>query len=405
MLTIIHYTSGFSEVIMEYAEEIKGITNLTDFSKIKVSKVNRTTHLWMGDMTLFVDVGDDYKFESTLFKKVGMGYHKTPYKMGPKDFCKYWNDDAFFYPDMLKVSDLPAQGTWQAVFGYVEVVMINGGPMDTDPSFADFSKLRVKKVNRTHGLYGELNFKQELTNDIRCEIVLFKKQGGEYRKTQFKLPGKGFCDFYNSETFVVPDFQNYCLNCPKQEEKICPWKAQIYNVEQYTFKAKDIPPYLEAQSYHEISLTVGEPLVPNDISVVDYSKLRVKKMNRTHHFVDGEMTTFVELNNDYQYEFVVFKKQGNIFKKQPYKLSKMNYCDFHQRDVYFYDDLLKHSDLPAKGVCPWPIATYHIHEYLLNIDAFPPVFNGEYRVDIQVMKDEKIVTGYRLFGSIILTLV
>ncbi|CAO1398185.1 unnamed protein product [Diamesa serratosioi] len=117
MLTIIHYTSGFSEVIMEYAEEIKGVSNFSDFSKLKVSKINRTSHLLRGDISYFVDVGDDYKFESTLFKKVGMGYHKTPYKMGPKDFCKYWNDDAVFYPDVLKVSDFPALGTCPLLAG------------------------------------------------------------------------------------------------------------------------------------------------------------------------------------------------------------------------------------------------------------------------------------------------
>lgn len=58
---IVHYTNGFSEVIMEYAEEIKGGSNFADYSKLKVKKINRTTHLWMGEMTYFEDVGDDYK--------------------------------------------------------------------------------------------------------------------------------------------------------------------------------------------------------------------------------------------------------------------------------------------------------------------------------------------------------
>ena len=46
-----------------------------------------------------------------------MDYQKTVYKLGPKDFCKYFNDDKYFYPDLLKVSDLPVIGTcpWPAV--------------------------------------------------------------------------------------------------------------------------------------------------------------------------------------------------------------------------------------------------------------------------------------------------
>ena len=61
ILEIVNYASGFLELILNYAEEVKGDENFGDFSKLKVKKVNRTTHLWMGEMTFFVDVGDDYK--------------------------------------------------------------------------------------------------------------------------------------------------------------------------------------------------------------------------------------------------------------------------------------------------------------------------------------------------------
>lgn len=46
-----------------------------------------------------------------------MDYQKTVYKLGPKEFCKYFNEDMFFYPDMVLVSDFPKQGTcpWPAV--------------------------------------------------------------------------------------------------------------------------------------------------------------------------------------------------------------------------------------------------------------------------------------------------
>lgn len=58
-----------------------------------------------------------------------------------------------------------------------------------------------------------------------CSIVLYKKQGGEYRMTQFKIPTQGCCDFYIADTFIVPEFQNFCANCPKQVDKVCPWPA------------------------------------------------------------------------------------------------------------------------------------------------------------------------------------
>lgn len=100
--------------------------------------------------------------------------------------------------------------------------------MKGDDSFADLTKLRVKRVDRVRCLTGPITFFKEITNDITCEVLLFKKQGGEYRQTPFKLPSKGFCDFYTNETYVVPEFKKYCADCPKQEDHVCPWKAVRY---------------------------------------------------------------------------------------------------------------------------------------------------------------------------------
>lgn len=58
-----------------------------------------------------------------MFKKVGMDYQKTPYKLGPNKFCQYVNDEHFFYPDLVKVSDLPTQGScpWPAVRVFINI--------------------------------------------------------------------------------------------------------------------------------------------------------------------------------------------------------------------------------------------------------------------------------------------
>ena len=97
--------------------------------------------------------------------------------------------------------------------------------METDSAFADFSKLRLKKVNRTHSLVGDVTYFQELNNDLKLKVLLFKKQGGQYRLTQFKTPVQGICDFYNSDKFVVEELQKSCDKCPRQADKQCPWKA------------------------------------------------------------------------------------------------------------------------------------------------------------------------------------
>ena len=77
---------------------------------------------------------------------------------------------------------------------------------------------------------GSFVFKVGLTNEHNCSVLLFKKQGGEYRKTSYKLPIKGCCDFYNTNTFIIPDFQSHCDNCPKQSDNVCPFPAVSFKI-------------------------------------------------------------------------------------------------------------------------------------------------------------------------------
>ena len=53
------------------------------------------------------------------------------------------------------------------------------------------------------------------------------------RKTSFKLPMKGCCDFYNTDTIFIREIQTYCAKCPKQSDKVCPFPA----VSQIIFKS------------------------------------------------------------------------------------------------------------------------------------------------------------------------
>ena len=103
--------------------------------------------------------------------------------------------------------------------------MTNAEALKGDSSYFDFSNIRAKKINRTHVLVGNGTFFKDIGNDVQCKILLYKKQGGEYRLMSYKVPVKGFCDFWNTETLIVPDLQKVCALCPKQEENRCPWKA------------------------------------------------------------------------------------------------------------------------------------------------------------------------------------
>ena len=112
----------------------------------------------------------------------------------------------------------------------MEITLTKGEALNTTSNFADLSTMRVKKVDRKHVIVGEFTFFKGFSNDQQCTVLLYKKQGGEYRLTQFKIPVKGCCDFYNDDTFVVPDFQNRCPNCPKQSDKVCPFPAVSFSI-------------------------------------------------------------------------------------------------------------------------------------------------------------------------------
>ena len=85
----------------------------------------------------------------------------------------------------------------------------------------------------------------------------------------------------------------------------------------------------------------------------------------------------------------------------PYGVKATKYCDFFNNDKFFYDDLLKVSDLPAKGVCPWPRGKYTIRGSVITFETVPPFFNGDYIFEGIIRKGNVIVNGYKMFISVL----
>lgn len=85
----------------------------------------------------------------------------------------------------------------------------------------------------------------------------------------------------------------------------------------------------------------------------DFTKLRVRKLNRTSIVLVGNITYFVDVGNEHQLEVNIFKKIGNQYQLTPYHMRKENYCDF-VKDHDSYKDLRAVSNLPEEDVCPWP---------------------------------------------------
>lgn len=148
-------------------------------------------------------------------------------------------------------------------------------------------------------------------------------------------------------------------------------------------------------------MTHTQVLVPNEQTTMNLDKLRVKKFNKTQgHMLIGEVIMHREINDDLQFVCQLFKKAGNDYKLLPYKTGPNNFCEYLNGEKLLYPEIQASSDLPEN--CPWPAATYHIFGYQPDFSKMPPVFNtGDYMLECQIRKDEKMLNGIKVFGNVL----
>lgn len=75
----------------------------------------------------------------------------------------------------------------------------------SDTSIIDVKGLKTKKDGRDRKVYGNFSFNVPIDNTFLIGVELFVKQGGEYRKTPFKLFDTGYCDFTSGDTFFYEE--------------------------------------------------------------------------------------------------------------------------------------------------------------------------------------------------------
>lgn len=90
------------------------------------------------------------------------------------------------------------------VHGYLEVQIQYLEQLD-EPTYVDYSKLKVRKVNGTRKIFGNVTCHIPLDNTYLCEALVYIKQGGQYRLMPYKLPKKGVCDVHNEDKYFYPD--------------------------------------------------------------------------------------------------------------------------------------------------------------------------------------------------------
>lgn len=88
-------------------KQLEGFSNM-DFSNLKVKKVNRTSRMLIGTIVVPTpDIDNSVKADFVFHQKQGGEYRKLPYSLPPKSLCEFCNEDIYFYPEVVAVSDFP----------------------------------------------------------------------------------------------------------------------------------------------------------------------------------------------------------------------------------------------------------------------------------------------------------
>lgn len=82
---------------------------------------------------------------------------------------------------------------------------------------------------------------------------------------------------------------------------------------------------------------------------------------------------------------------------------KHGICDFFKSiyKKFFYEKISKYSNLPHYDQCPLPRNNYFVKDYPLDARDFQRFLSpGDYRLEANIMEDDKELAGIIFYGSI-----
>lgn len=72
-----------------------------------------------------------------------------------------------------------------------------------DDKIANFSGIKVRRINKTRAFVGEAVLNQPFGNNLSFDIRFYKKQGNEYRLQPYRILRQRLCDFVKSDGKVL----------------------------------------------------------------------------------------------------------------------------------------------------------------------------------------------------------
>lgn len=107
-----------------------------------------------------------------------------------------------------------------------------------EPTYIDYTKLYLRKVNRVKKIFGNATLHITLDNTFTSKASIYEKLGGEYRLMPYKLPIKGFCDFLIEDKLFYPELTEHSdFEAPFK----CPMPAKTFAFREYSPSLKNAP--------------------------------------------------------------------------------------------------------------------------------------------------------------------
>jgi hypothetical protein len=98
-------TLAYLDVELQRCEQVKG-KDVFDFSGVVVKRVNKTKVRGLsGNMIYHHSIDNNYTVKIYNYVKQGGEYRKLPFAFPEKGFCNFYNEDPYFYPDLVEHSD------------------------------------------------------------------------------------------------------------------------------------------------------------------------------------------------------------------------------------------------------------------------------------------------------------
>ncbi|XP_039452836.1 uncharacterized protein LOC120431781 [Culex pipiens pallens] len=141
--------------------------------------------------------------------------------------------------------------------------------------------------------------------------------------------------------------------------------------------------------------------------LIDSSKLRVRKYNRTAFVLDGTVELFIDLDNAYEVTVkVAYSTLGNNqFNEYPMKLPRKSICAFMVDEYVEYQYIwadstnLPHVEKGTEEFCPFPKGEYWFKELVPDSSFLPPVIPaGLWRMTWEFLRpNDEVVMQLRFF--------